>query len=1208
MYKRQTTGRTGYNDTTRLLAATPDGTLARMETFLPEPVHSTAELSEAAGLRPLARRTGLPAWDDEGPRALRLVRALRQVFGNEVEDDRGVPDGRYERLLRGIGALETLRANDPALSALTPLRMELWQLLASPPDGNAPGPDDFEAVLDRALATPGDVALTDAWDAPPLRDALDRIATGGDAAVRAVLRMPAGPLTPREYARALWAMTGASQLLDARTPARREKLGRAALHLPAEAGWDASTEARLKELTEQAFATGRNSGHPGELAVFHLETLGAFADEGRIRTPGGPLQGRNWGPTPTPGGLEPSRLYTDRTGTAGNTGSLEFAPWTQQGAAAPYFVYADTNDAGAVVLRLPGGTVQVTPGEFFALLESDPELPLIDQHRPLALLLPGIGTEQLPAQQGFSLSNDRTVWSYDGAFTVSGGGTTRPGVVTALAANAGRPGVWHRTVPRMPTAEPSVAPGTVNTSRTAEWNATTAPAAAGTAPAGQQVLPYSADGQFDGRYEETLEAFPVAVATDRHTVWGYGQDDPDFHVFVAEIPSLGLRGEYNSDGPSAGGVTDMAGRVYSRGPAWDWYLPGRGLVASSRLLTDEGAEPVPVGWPATGPVSPTPPVDPAVVAADPAALAGSTLPDALWRDHEGPLFRFSPDGPEQVFREGLKPYGPEMVHLIDHVYGGSALVPNTVFASATANRDYVRDSARANPMGADALHRRYRWRYDMEVPGGIDVNATLGLASPFPDQEEVLFPGGIDRRYIRGVQPMAYGMPVGPYVPNPYFAPHTGSGGASVVDADFAGPVLESFPALSLDSDSDDDPRPLLSRDDDSDDDPAPLPQRREPSTDREGTPVPGNSRGGTEPDDSSEPDEQAGQLDAPPWALARVRYAQEALYFEQRLAAHLGDNQQINDEFGKVVRAFWAIALHNRTDYRQFGSRNGENAGSVGTSYEKLARVVESGNLRERVTFLFNGVARDLVPYLMGGVEPQHPVIGVERRDRHRTEQLKRYERERAELLAAGLDSEDEDQEMEELEELLRTPLRPHEVWPALSPAERRLAVRDGVLLWSPAGMTHTLPMAADFQARSEDSGGLVLTGTSGSAYRIITHVARLTRLAGVPVDLGLIRSGLVSILVGVGHHSFHEVMTGAQHALDESDRTAASVYVNNWGRYWDVHPLSEEELRAYVAREGLFPDEHARALLAELEARPAEETGKAAGAGAGNDGRAHG
>ncbi|MET8476395.1 hypothetical protein ABZV68_04100, partial [Streptomyces clavifer] len=418
-------------------------------------------------------------------------------------------------------------------------------------------------------------------------------------------------------------------------------------------------------------------------------------------------------------------------------------------------------------------------------------------------------------------------------------------------------------------------------------------------------------------------------------------------------------------------------------------------------------------------------------------------------------------------------------------------------------------------------------------------------------------------------------------------------------------------PLLSRDDDSDvdDDPRPLLSRDDesDSDDEPAPRPsQGREPSTDREATPVPGGARRGAEPAQTPESEERTEQLAAPPWVLARVRYAQEALYFEQSLAAYLGENARVNDEFGKVVRAFWAIALHNRTDYRQFGSRSGEDAGSVGTSYEKLARVVESGNLRERVTFLFNGVARDLVPYLMGGVEPQHPVIGLERRDRHRTEQLRRYERERAELLAAGLDPEDEEQEMEELDAMLRTPLQPHEVWPALSPAERRLAVRDGVLLWSPAGLTHTLPMAADFQARSEDSGGLVLTGTSGSAYRIMTHVARLTRLAGVPVDLGLIRTGLVSVLVGVGHHSFHEVMTGAQHALDESDRTAAPVYENNWGRYWDVHPLTEEELRTFVAREGLFPDEHARALLAALEAAKAEGAERADGTGAGDDDRA--
>ncbi|MFE8008166.1 lonely Cys domain-containing protein [Streptomyces sp. NPDC057418] len=1253
------TGRTGYNDTVRLLAATPDGTLASIETFLPEPVDGTAELTEAAGLRPLPRPTGLPAWDHEGPRALRLVRALRQVFGNEVEADRGVPGGRYERLLRGIGALETLRANDPALSALTPLRMELWQVLAQTPDGPDPRPADYEAVLDRALAADPDSALTAVWDAPALRAALDRLATGGDAAVLAVLRMPTGPLTPRAYARALWAMTGASRLLDAKPAPEREEWGRTALHLPAGAPWDASAEARLRELTEQAVAAGRDSGHAGELAVFHLETLGAFADQGRIRTPGGALQGRNWGPTPTPGGLEPSRLYVARTGADADTTTLEFAPWTQEGAAAPYFVHAETDTAGAVLLRLPGGTVQVGVREFFALLESDPELSLISRHRPVALLVPGIGTGQRRALQRFSRRNDRTVWSYDGAFTVSGGSAARPGHVTALpqqdgrpqpepetgpgtdsrapdtrttataqASDARRPGVWRRTVPRIPSAAETdtvnAASGDarVNPATTAEWNASTD--ADGVTPAGG-TLPYSADGQFDERFAATLEAFPVAASTDRHTVWGYGQADPDFHVFVAEIPALGLRGEYNPDGPSAGGVTDMTGQVHSSGPAWDWYLPGRGLVASSRMLTDPptGDEPVPVGWPATGPVRPTPPVDPATTAADPAALAGGTLPEALWRDHDGPLYRFSPDGPEQVFAEGLKPYGSDMVHIVDHVYGGSALVPHTVFASATANRDYVRDSARANPMGAPALYRRYRWRYDVQVPGGIDVNATLGLASPFPDQEEVLFPGGVDRRYIRGAQPMAYGIPLGPYVANPHFTPlasPTGSGGTSVVDADFAGPaepaagpVLESFPALSLDSDSDsdDDPRPLLSRYDDSDpdDDPAPLPARgREPSTDREVTPVPGDSRRAADPDDSSEPAEETGDPAAPDWVLARVRYAQEALYFEQRLAAYLGENEQVNAEFGKVVRSLWLIALHHRTDYRMFGSDSGEDGGAVGTSYENLARVVESGNLRERVTFLFNGVARQLVPYLLGGVEPPHPVISLERRDRHTSERLKRYEQERAELLAAELDPEDEAQEMEELDAMLRTPLLPHEVSPVLSPAERRLAVREGALLWSPAGLVHTLPMSADFQARSEDSAGLVLTGTSGSAYRILTHVARLPRLAGVPVDLGLIRTGLLSVLVGVGHHSFHEVMTGAQHALDEIDRTAASVYADNWGRYWDVHPLSEEELRAFVAREGLFPDEHARALLAELEAGRGGEAGKAAGTGAGNDGGAHG
>ncbi|WP_030591569.1 hypothetical protein [Streptomyces anulatus] len=83
-------------------------------------------------------------------------------------------------------------------------------------------------------------------------------------------------------------------------------------------------------------------------------------------------------------------------------------------------------------------------------------------------------------------------------------------------------------------------------------------------------------------------------------------------------------------------------------------------------------------------------------------------------------------------------------------------------------------------------------------------------------------------------------------------------------------------------------------------------------------------------------------------------------------------------------------------------------------------------------------------------------------------------------------------------------------------------------------------------------------------------------------PQDLGLIRAGMIATSLSAGHHSFHEVMRGAQLALDGiPGHDPALDYQDNWGRYWNVHPLTEQELRDHVARDGLFPDEHARALL---------------------------
>lgn len=167
--------------------------------------------------------------------------------------------------------------------------------------------------------------------------------------------------------------------------------------------------------------------------------------------------------------------------------------------------------------------------------------------------------------------------------------------------------------------------------------------------------------------------------------------------------------------------------------------------------------------------------------------------------------------------------------------------------------------------------------------------------------------------------------------------------------------------------------------------------------------------------------------------------------------------------------------------------------------------------------------------------------------------------------------------------------PPHPDTARPPLSAAERRIAVDEAGLTWMPATAVYDLAMSADFQGRSEDSGGLVATGTAGSTYRFVLHAARMRDQWGLDLDLGLIRAGMLAISLTVGHHTAHEVMRGAQLALDGvPGHDPALDYTDNWGRYWNVHPLGERELRENVARDGLFPDEHAQALLDELEPKP--------------------
>ncbi|MFI1400899.1 toxin glutamine deamidase domain-containing protein [Streptomyces sp. NPDC020681] len=280
-----------------------------------------------------------------------------------------------------------------------------------------------------------------------------------------------------------------------------------------------------------------------------------------------------------------------------------------------------------------------------------------------------------------------------------------------------------------------------------------------------------------GSFETNVAELSVVMSDDQWTVWGTADPDPKMTVLVAENQSLGLLGAFDFAGPRTGGrVSDLGGQLYSSPPAWNWYLLRRnGPVAASLYNSVERADGavVPVGPPVAHPVSLTPHVDPSVTAADATILRQGLAGGMRWRWPEAEpmdLHKFSRSDPREVFERGLLPKGRDLVHLIEHVYSNP---PSTGYISTTRDVDYLTQSVRNDASAADLLYGSYPWRYDVTVPGGIDVNATLGLASPFPDQQEVAFPGGIHRQYIRGVQPLWNGHPYGPYIPSPAYAPPT---------------------------------------------------------------------------------------------------------------------------------------------------------------------------------------------------------------------------------------------------------------------------------------------------------------------------------------------------------------------------------------------------------------------------------------------------
>ncbi|MDW4908109.1 hypothetical protein RB628_22865 [Streptomyces sp. ADMS] len=319
----------------------------------------------------------------------------------------------------------------------------------------------------------------------------------------------------------------------------------------------------------------------------------------------------------------------------------------------------------------------------------------------------------------------------------------------------------------------------------------------------------------------------------------------------------------------------------------------------------------------------------------------------------------------------------------------------------------------------------------------------------------------------------------------------------------------------------------------------------------------------------------------APDWIRTRIRYMEEAERFEERLGRYLGDHEAANAQLGVMVREVFKRAVAAGR-WAELGSADPTTDGAVGTDWDRIVAVVESGNLRERMGLLWIGAphpAGGLISDLLGTPAPVPQSIIDEYGERLPSSAMTAYREVRAQ--SHGMPPEEQARLLAEAERTLRAPVRPEDVRPPLSEAERAL-MPDADIPWIPGRNRWDYAMSSRFQAATEATSGLVLAGTSGSSQRLMTQAVAMREVWGLDIDLGLVRIALLAEMLTARHHSLHEIMRGCQLVFDQlrelgTPESPDLDYVDNWGRYWRIDPLTEAELREHVAVDGRFPDEHA-------------------------------
>ena len=275
---------------------------------------------------------------------------------------------------------------------------------------------------------------------------------------------------------------------------------------------------------------------------------------------------------------------------------------------------------------------------------------------------------------------------------------------------------------------------------------------------------------------------------------------------------------------------------------------------------------------------------------------------------------------------------------------------------------------------------------------------------------------------------------------------------------------------------------------------------------------------------------------DVPAVIIDAIHYAEAAQVFEKKLGEYLSTYGPALTEVGKVVAAAWRAVPPERQS--KFGTKQRTVTGMVGDLIKDLQAVVDTGNLRECFTFLYNGYTGNLFGRLK---RPQ--AFEEERRPRTEIPKEQVGEQDRPD---------------------------PFQVTPPLSGREWFSSVDPkGKLGWIPGEKLHTFKMSTKFQADAEDFLTPVSAGTSGTAFGILEFIKEIDQKSGKNSNLPLIRLGLLGWMIPAGDHTFHEIMKACQMYSD------TLAYEPNLQRYRNIPPLTEEFLREQIATNRLFPDE---------------------------------